>query len=363
MKKIAPLIVLVLVSLTGFSQSKQDREKARELGYEGIRLSDEGKYEEAIDLFEKARRIDPEEPDYTYEIAYAYYGLKQYKNAVKALETIIDHKNATDQYYQLLGNSYDNMKQPEEALKVYKKGLERFPSSGKLYLESGIVEYFRKNYNEAIGYWEKGVQVEPKFSSNYYWLGKVFANTDEKIWAVIYGELFMNLERGSKRTEEMSSILFDAYRSAINIKSSTEVGISFSKVMTIPSEGKEPKPPFQMHYELNMSTGLAMAVITDKKEVSIDLLSAMRNSFITSWYEKKTDKDYPNVLFDYQKKLADKGHLDAYSHWLLMKGNEDEFNQWLADKENTVKYDAFIEWYKQNPITLNDKNKFYRTQY
>lgn len=365
MKKIIIAFALLLSVLTAHAQTKQNKEKAREYGYEAIKLLDNGQYDEAIELLEQAQKMDEDDPVYTYEIAYAYYAQKQYKKAAGTLEGIIDHKKANDQYYQLLGNAYDNMKKPDEAMEIYAKGLKRFPGSGKLYLESGIVEYYRKKYNEAIELWEKGVQVDPKFPSNYYWLGKVFSYTDEKVWSAIYGEIFMNLERGSKRTEEMSKILYDTYKSAINIKSSTEGSANFSKnlVMSMPSDGGEIKLPFAMHYGIAMTMGISFNLIANKKEVNIDFLADLRKNFLSTWYEKTLPKDYPNVLFDYQQKISEKGHLEAYTYWLFMKGNEEEFNKWMEDKDNSAKYEAFIAWYKENPLSLNDKNKFYRTQY
>jgi tetratricopeptide (TPR) repeat protein len=365
MKRIIIASALLLFAAAGHAQKKQDKDKAREYGYEAVKLLDNAQYEEAIELLEQASKLDGEDPVYSYEIAYAYYAQKQYRKTAEILESIIDHKKANDQYFQLLGNAYDNMKKPDMALATYGKGLARFPQSGKLYLESGIVEYSRKNYNAAIEQWEKGVQADPKFSSNYYWIAKVFSMSDEKVWTILYGEIFMNLERGSKRTEEISKLLYEAYKASIDIRSATEGSTHFSKnmSMSVPAPGEELKIPFEMHFDIAMSLGTSMNLIGNKKEVNIDFLSDLRKGFLSAWFQKDLPKNYPNVLLDYQQKLAGKGHLEAYTYWLMMKGNEAEFNKWKADKDNSAKYDAFIAWYKDNPLVLNDKNKFYRTQY
>ncbi|MBK7029183.1 MAG: hypothetical protein IPH45_08195 [Bacteroidales bacterium] len=40
---------------------------------------------------------------YPYELAYAYYAKAEYKQACKKLESIYDHKDASDRVFQLLG--------------------------------------------------------------------------------------------------------------------------------------------------------------------------------------------------------------------------------------------------------------------
>lgn len=328
---------------------------------EAIRKMDEKEFEPALELLEKAQQLDPDNPVYSYEMAYAYYSMLNYKRAAELLEAVIDHKDANDQYYQLLGNAYDMLKKPERALEIYAAGLTRFPSSGKLYLESGTLEANRKNYDKAIQHWEKGVQVAPGFPSNYYWLAKVFCSSEDKIWGMIYGEIFMNLEKASPRVEEMSKLLYNTYVSAIEIKSETEASVKFSKtsIISSPGEGEETRLSFAMQYEMNMSINLPS--ILKKKKVDHEMLNELRTAFIRSWYERKFNNDYPNVLFDYQQKLLEKGHMEAYNYWLLMKGNQKAFDSW--QKKNINKYNSFILWYRINPIQLSEREKFYRWQY
>ena len=84
----------------------------------------------------------------------------------------------------------------------------------------------------------------------------------------------------------------------------------------------------------------------------------MRTKFLDIYFKNDYDKQYPNVLFEYQLKVKQAGHLEAYNHWLLFKGNETTFAIWQA--KNKEKWENFIEWYKNNPIQIDDRNKFVR---
>lgn len=57
----------------------------------------------------------------------------------------------------------------------------------------------------------------------------------------------------------------------------------------------------------------------------------------------------------------DKGYFEAYNYWLLMKGDEDESDTWIG--KNKEKWDEFVKWYTDNPMKINDSNKFYKDRY
>jgi tetratricopeptide (TPR) repeat protein len=361
MKKIFLLGVLI-ISFSLYAQNESNKERAYNLGMEAVKAMDhDGDYEKAIKLLEKAQELDKQNINYPYEAAYSYYLLKDYNKTIEILEKIKGHKNVNDQIYQLLGNSYDYSGKSDKALSTYRKGLKKFPNSGKLYLEQGIIENSRKNYNEAIGYWEKGIEVDPTFPSNYYYLGKTFSYSDEKIWSVLYSEMFINLERNSDRTSEISELLYKTYKESIHINSDSTGGVSFSKVNTIGFKKNKLNIPFPITFGLTMTASLGIEILNKEKEISISSINKIRQNFISNWFLQKRNKKYPNVIFDFQKQLEDKGFFEAYNYWLFMKGDEVEFNKWLISNQSI--FDEFTEWFTVYPIKINKKNFFSRNQY
>ena len=175
---------------------------------------------------------------------------------------------------------------------------------------------------------------------------------------MIYGEIFMNIERGSKRTSEISKLLCDTYQSEIQFTSDTSVTTSFCQQATIAATrgSKTVKLPFCMIYEPTLLMSLDF-----EKEITMHVLDKIRTAFVQNYFKMGHDKTYPNILFDYQDRIQNAGHLEAYNHWILMKGDEDEFNIWeLANKE---KWTRFIQWFSDNGLQVNASNKFFRGQY
>ncbi len=354
------VLLLLIISSHSLAFSQTDKEKAFEKAKKAVELMDAGNIDESLTLLNEACRLDPDNIAYPYEIAYAKCITNKFDEAIPILEKLKDHRDSYDQVYQLLGNSYDYVGNPAKALEIYNEGLKKFPRSGKLLLELGNMYVTKESYDTALSYYEKGIENEPAFPSNYYWACKLYMSTTEKVWGLIYGELFMNLERNSKRTAEISELLYKTYQSQIKI-SKDEVAVSFSEnnLVKIPENGKpeDAKMPFGTGvFEI-----LLLMSVPHEEPLNIKKLHLMRQGIVTNFYLRKFEEKYPNALFDYQKKVLDAGMMEPYNYWILMKGDEEAFKKWAA--ANRDKWNAFAEWFTNNQIKLDDTNKFFTKQY
>ncbi len=357
--KIFGLLAFLIAGQIAFGQT--NKEKALEKGNQAVKLEDDGKVDEAIKLLEEAQKLDPDNYNYPYELAYAYYATKDYKKAIKYLEGILKNKDINDRVYQLLGNCYDNIDKGDKAIETYEEGLRKFPNSGNLYLEMGVMQMGKKDYNKALGYYEKGIEVAPKFSSNYYWAAKIYCSSTEEVWGMIYGELFMNMERNSKRTAEVSKLLFDTYKSEIKFSSDTSFSVSFSKTSVINVDDLKDPSKMKLPYGVGVYEPTLMFSMFSAKVIDISSLDEIRSSFVDNYFMKGNDKTYPNILFSFQKQIKEAGHMEAYNHWVLMKGDEDGFDKWQT--ANKGKWEAFTKWFSDNKIQIDDTHKFYSGQY
>jgi len=355
-------IVLVFFFVTSqiiFAQTKQ--EKALEKGKNAIKLEDVGKFKDAVILLEEAQNLDPKNIEYPYELGYNYYAQKDYQKAVKYLEGLLKHPDVYDQVFQLLGNCYDDMGKSDKAFEVYDAGLKKFPNSGKLYLEKGNVYWQKKEFEKALPFYEKGIEVDPKFTSNYYRATIIFCNSTEEVWGMIYGEIFINLERDTKRTAEISKLLYDTYKSQIKILSDTSTSVSFSQNASVNISDKKNGNKIKLPFGTGVYETALMVSLLRANSIDINTLNTIRSNFVDNYFKNGTDIEYPNVLFSFQKKVKDAGFIEAYNYWILMNGDEDGFNKWQAI--NKEKWNSFAKWYIENGIILDNNNKFFRMQY
>ncbi len=361
MRKIHIVFFLFSFPFLGIAQ-QSDQELAEELTYQAIVKMDSGFISESIELLEKAQALDPENFIYDYEIGYAYLMDQDYKSSIKHLKKTLKFDNVNDQCYQMLGNAYDISGNPKKALKTYDQGLEIFPRSGKLYLEKGVVYALEKDYDEAIKQYEKGIIAEPNYPSNYFRAAEYYLNTKDEVWGMIYGEIFMNLERDSDRTSMMSKALFDTYQSEIDITSDTSAHVSFaSNNMYINTDDIKGGSENLLHSmtlttkKMYYETALAFAIV-DIDSLNLESLNKIRSGFVDFYFNQDYYEKFHVVLFEYQKKIKDLGYIEPYNYWILSEGDPEGFNQWA--EKNIDLWNSFIDWFIENPIEITEENKF-----
>lgn len=363
MKKIFLLLTLFISCQFSFAQTVNDKIR------EAVELMDSGDIGESIILLNEAIKMEPENYVARYELVYAYYLRKDYKEVLNRLKKLKKHEDANDLCYAMLGNVYDETGEVKKALQAYDEGLKKFPYSGSLYLNKGVAYLRQKEYKEALHSFEKGIEVAPSYSSNYYWAAIIFClHAEEKLWGMIYGEIFMNLERNSPRTERISFLLYDTYRNGITIENNTAVSVAFYKkdIAIHLDESKMEDTDYMMKalrlpYAAEVyEPALLLALTPVPEEINLASLDIARSNFARI-YEEMWKEKYPNVLFDYQKQIYDLGLMSAYNYWVLMQGDVDSFIGWRLENEEL--WDRFVNWFTRSPISVNDENKFLRINY
>ena len=350
---------LIIAQAATAQRSKKD---SAELVYGRALIKQEaGKPDEAISFIKQAQRLDPKNIAYDYELAFIYHSKKDYSKTVELLEKLTSRSDANGKIYQLLGNTYDEMNKPDKALAAYQAGLARLPNSGELYYEQGIMSLKKKDYSTALNFFEKGIEMDPNYPTNYYRAAKLFLSSAEKIWGMLYGELYIIQDPFTERSKEMSKLLYETYVRQIAIAPMGQVKVFFAN-RVIPdslamNDSLAKKTQFaKTVYEALLVQGL-------KKETVVDplSLSRVRKSFIENYYKTDAWKQFPNALFDYQYKLLKAGKLDIYNYWLLQLYNPTEFARW--QEVNQTEYRDMVKWMVDHPINLDHKYKFYREQY
>ena len=370
-KRICIFLTCVMLAMPAVETVAQDTDSGRRID-EAIRLMDDGLYAESEDLLKSVLAAEPDNYLASYELAYLNYLREDYKAAVRILEKLKKSPGNRDLTYQILGNAYDLMGNRKRAEAAYKQGLAEFPRSGRLYLELGNVAYNNGEYLPALAYFEQGIAAEPSFPSNYYNVSNVFFRSSEVVWGMFYGEIFMNMERGSKRTRTMSRYLYNAYKQGITVGRDEDSGdrtltIDFSRrnEISVTPDSLVCIPFGTGVYE----TVLGMSFPTDADSVDMASLNRMRCNFVGNYFSAMDElrgkvtviPDTPNILLNYQRRITEAGHMEAYNYWILMEGDPDSTGAWA--EAHGDEWEAFMNWFRENPMTVDGTHYFHRNLY
>lgn len=329
-------------------------------------LMESGSFAESRAILEALEQEDPENKGlYIYERTYSFVLEEDFDNAIKTGKKLKKKKYRTDQGFQLLGNCYSYNGEIKKAIKTYEKGMKYFPHSGRLYLERGNIELHRENYGLAMKHYEKAIEVDPSFPSNYYWASKLYLSSDHEYWGLIYGELFLNLERSGKRHKDVSEVMYKIYEDKIDftakdtpVVSFVSSNISISLTSANMDELKEKMDRALNNYGRKHFQPVMALSVAGETQFELGSLSRIRERFVDFYF----NEDRPEVvLFDFQKKLKEKGYLEAYNYWLFADADEPSFTVWTS--QNPDLYKEFVDWFEHNKIELNNKNKFITANY
>ena len=112
-----------------------------------VYLMDNDSAEQAVTILDRLCKKYSDNYAIQYERLYAVYKAGDYKRVVKDGKALLSNPDVEPQCYQMVGNALDVIGKTDDAVKMYDKGLEKFPESGILRLEKGNIHYMHKRYN------------------------------------------------------------------------------------------------------------------------------------------------------------------------------------------------------------------------
>jgi Tfp pilus assembly protein PilF len=322
------LILLFLVSTCSLLAAAQpeDAKKLHETAKSFMRTGD---FDNAIIVLIRALEQDKRNLEMQKDLVMSYYLKRDYSKAKEGAEALMDRDDADVVTYQIAGNVYKALEEVKEADRMYKKALKKFPKSGPLYSEYGELLWAAKDYS-AINLWEEGIRVDPAFSGNYYNAANYYFYTKDKLWSLVYGEIFINMESMGERGAAMKQQLLQGYKEKLFADADLMKG----------EENNKSEFAKKVLETLNKQASLV------SKGINIEVLTMIRTRFILDWFNTWGSR-FPFRLFDYHRQLLSEGMFEAYNQWLF------------GPVENLAAYD---NWTKTHPEEYNNFAAFQKTR-
>lgn len=295
-------------------------------------------YDNAQIVLKKGLEEKPGNAALKKQLAFCYYFQDNNTKALDILKPLIDNSLADDQCYQIAGNIYRESGQGEERLKLFRKGIQQFPENGVLYNELGNVLWEQKN-NNAISYWEKGIEEDPNYSKNYYNAARYYYLKEDWFWAILYSEMFITLESFSPKTSEVKEVLLTAYKKYFlqgKSLSTQKYTKGFSGACT--------------------DNYFKQAALT-KNGITTSTLVMIRTRFVLDWFNG-ANKKFPFRLFDFHREMLRLGLFEAYNQWLFgSTENLNQFQNWV--QRNNITYNNFISALQNGKFNLPNKQYYH----
>lgn len=160
------------------AKNPADAEAAYTLGRSYLEVED---FKSAIRLYQKALILDPTKNVWMYELALQLYNSNDYPNAKKYLLMAADagYPRSND-FYENLGFAYINTGDIASGIKNLNIVLARKPNNKELLNDMAQALYTAKQYEEALGYYQKLLELNAKDANALYMAGITFQKMGQK---------------------------------------------------------------------------------------------------------------------------------------------------------------------------------------
>lgn len=326
MKRILSFFILLSIAFGAAAQTPQETARG---------FMRTGDWDNAILVLKKALQDEPNSLELQKDLVLSYLYKRDFGKALETVKPMLDREDADVPTYQLGGNVYKALAEVKDADKMYKKALKKFPNSGPLYSEYGELLWDRKDY-DAINLWEKGIQVDPSYAGNYYNAASFYYFTKDRVWTLIYGEIFVNMEYLTERATEVKRMLLSTYKEKL-----------FSDIDSKDSKNDFARAVLQTYQRQSSLTA---------RGITLESLNMIRTRFILDWYNTNASR-FPFKLFDYQQQLIREGMFEAYNQWLFGPiDNLSAFDQWTRSNS-----EAYAKWtnFQKNRVYKMPQGQYY----
>lgn len=293
-------LLLSVLLVTAAGVTAQEQQTAQLLQETARTLVQKGDYDNAIVILERAKQQEPNNSGILKDLCFAAYLKRDFAKAVETGKELVEKPDADAQAFQLLGMAYKAIASYKECGKLYRTALRKFPNSGVIYNEYAETFALENEMEEAITQWEKGIESDPGYSSNYYNAAMYYVRKSNWLRAALYAELFLNLESYSTRTEEIKGQLYSSWTNLL----------APGKMQQL----KEQKTTTA--FEKEVLEVLGKAAKQPAAAISITDIVSVRTRFAVEWVAVN-QKKYPFTLFSHQQYLLSQGLFEAYTYWLM----------------------------------------------
>jgi len=319
--------ILLLLALSFSLVTSAQPEEVKKMHETAKAFMRTGDFDNAIIVLTRALQKDSKNLELQKDLVMSYYLKRDYSKAMEGAKELISRDDADVVSFQIAGNVYKALEEVKDCDKMYKKALKKFPKSGPLYSEYGELLWSAKDML-AIRQWEEGIKNDPGYSGNYYNAALFYFYTKDKVWSLIYGEIFVNMESLSERGASMKQMLLQGYKEKL-----------FAEADIMKGEEKN-----KSEFAKAFLQGIGKQSALTNNGISTETLTMIRARFILDWYETNAAK-YPFKLFDFQRQLLQEGMFDAYNQWLFgASENLAAYDNWT--KVHAEEYEGFSKFQK-----------------
>lgn len=313
---------------------------------EGIRLSSEKKYEEAIKKYEEVLKENPDNAAAIFEAASAYAAQGDKAKALELAMKGAQYKSKMlARFYLTIANLWDEQGNLTGATELYQDTIKLSEKDGayaaslpSAYFGLGVALAKQKQFEKSRQMLKRSVELDFNLSGASYYLAEVYLGTKYKVPALLAASRLLSLETNTPRAKRAAVIILNILRSAKKDETTGSVNILLD-LNAAKDEGD-----FGM-YELF----LGISGVKDEKDKNKTDQESFAESFDSLIGILEDDKNLKKVFVGktYIPFLAEtkkKGYSKTLAYLVLQQSGDKEAEKWFSEnKEKLAEFASFAK--------------------
>jgi len=176
----------------------------------GDKLFNEGKYHEAIAIFQLIIEDVPDYHEAYYSMALCYIKINELDKAIPYLEKVMELKPDFAPNYLALGQIYSEKGKADEAIKYYSKAAELQPDNPQIYFKMGIAYSDMQKFDKAVEVLEKSINLDASNAYSYYHLGFSYRKLKNSEKMIENFEKFLQIKPDAPEASQIKKLIMQA---------------------------------------------------------------------------------------------------------------------------------------------------------
>lgn len=335
--KLGIIVCTLFLSLNLFAQSNIEA-----LVREGVQYHDNGDFDEAIETYKKALKIDSKSALVNYEIALSYFEKKDYQKTIKYSDVVLKQKSDYMVHaYMTKGSALDLLGKTNESIKLFEKAIKKHGEHYLLYYNLALNFVKINELDKAEKNLIKGILSFPSHPSSHLLLANIHYKRGNKVQTLLAAHYFLFLEPNSRRSKGAFEMLLNSFGGNVT---RDENDVTTINIQVSENEDKEFSAA-----ELTISMLEATKNLEENQDkTEEELFIENTESFFKILGELKKKKNkgiWWDLYVPFFYEIAKSEHIATYCKYISLVVDE-EAQVWF--EENKDKINAFDEWLKKN---------------
>ena len=318
----------------------------------GVAYDSIGEYGRAIQDFDKAIELEPNDAETYCNRGNAYTNKGEYDRAIQDYDKVIELEPKHVEAHAHRGAAYGNKGEHDRAIQDFDKAIELDPSDAEVYCIRGIAYEHKGEYNRAVQNYDKAIELDPYDKKAYYNRGNAYAHKGKYDRAIQDYDKAIELDPNYAEAYHSRGVAYEhkgEYDHAIQDQ---------SKSIELKSDYAEAYYGRGIAYSHKGEHDRAIQDYDKAIEIKPNYAGAYYNRGI-----EYADKDeYDHAIQDYDKAIEIKSdYVEAYNNRGIAYGCKGEYDRAIQDYDKAIELNSkHIEAYYNRGIAYRRKGEYGR---